>query len=113
MNRSLCWMCLEVLVERALLSSKSLLVKRVARLLAWEYLVWLCSWEAMLLIFLVEALVTYFSENDLQKWCRSCVFGLEPAKGLQSTQSIYFESQRNELCEKQRKSFADAIKDIS
>ncbi|CAQ85917.1 MULTISPECIES: T6SS effector BTH_I2691 family protein [Photorhabdus] len=102
---------LEVLVDRALLSPESLIVKGVARLLAWEYLAWLCSWEAMLLVFLVEALVTYFSDNDLQKWCRSCVFGLEPAKNLQSTQSIYFESQRNELCEEQRNSFAKAMKE--
>ncbi|WP_434525928.1 T6SS effector BTH_I2691 family protein [Photorhabdus asymbiotica] len=102
---------LEVLVKRALLSPKSLIVEGVAKLLAWETLAWLCSWEAMLVIFLVEELVTYFSDNDLQKWCRSCVFGLEPAKNLQSTQSIYLESQRNELCEEQRNSFANAIKE--
>ncbi|MCW7549673.1 hypothetical protein OO184_17465 [Photorhabdus sp. APURE] len=104
---------LEVLVKRELLSPKGLIFKGVSRILAWETFAWLCSWEAMLLVFLIEVLVTYFSENDLQKWCRSCVFGLEPVKGLQSTQSIYLESRRNELCEEQRKSFADAIKDIS
>ncbi|WP_289991799.1 T6SS effector BTH_I2691 family protein [Photorhabdus laumondii] len=102
---------LEVLIDRALLSSKNLFVEGVAKLLAWETLAWLCTWEAMLLIFVVEALVTYFSDNDLQKWCRSCVFGLEPAKNLQSTQWIDPESQRNKLCEEQRNSFANAIKD--
>ncbi|MCC8457715.1 T6SS effector BTH_I2691 family protein [Photorhabdus aegyptia] len=103
---------LEVLAKRVLLSAENVLAKEeVAGLIAWEYLAWMCSWEVMLVIFLVEALVTYFSDNGLQKWCRSCVFGLEPAKGLQSTQSIYLESRRNELCEEQRNSFANAIKD--
>ncbi|MBS9438202.1 hypothetical protein EAE91_13870 [Photorhabdus noenieputensis] len=102
---------LEVLIDRALLSSKNLFVEGVAKLLVWETLAWLCTWEAMLLIFVVEALVTYFSDNDLQKWCRSCVFGLEPAKNLQSTQWIYPESQKDKLCEEQRNSFANAIKD--
>ncbi|PQQ30957.1 hypothetical protein C6H64_07890 [Photorhabdus luminescens] len=102
---------LEVLIDRALLSSKNLFVEGVAKLLAWETLAWLCTWEAMLLIFVVEALVTYFSDNDLQKWCRSCVFGLEPAKNLQSTQWIYPESQKDKLYEEQRNSFANAIKD--
>ncbi|WP_448512042.1 T6SS effector BTH_I2691 family protein [Photorhabdus laumondii] len=102
---------LEVLIDRALLSSKNLFVEGVAKLLAWETLAWLCTWEAMLLIFAVEALVTYFSDNDLQKWCRSCVFGLEPAKNLQSTQWIYPESQKDKLCEEQRNSLANAIKD--
>ncbi|WP_118988149.1 T6SS effector BTH_I2691 family protein [Photorhabdus sp. CRCIA-P01] len=102
---------LEVLVKRALLSPKNLLVEGVAKLLAWETLAWLCSWEAMILIFLVEELVIYFSDNDLQKWCRSCVFGLEPPKMLQSTQFIYPDSQRNTRCEEQRHSFANALKD--
>ncbi|MBS9435190.1 T6SS effector BTH_I2691 family protein [Photorhabdus hainanensis] len=102
---------LEVLVKRSLLSSKGLIFNGVSRVLAWEAFAWLCSWQAMLLIFVVEALVTYFSDNDLQKWCRSCVFGLEPAKNLQSTQWIYPESQKDKLCEEQRNSFANAIKD--
>ncbi|NHB90244.1 T6SS effector BTH_I2691 family protein [Photorhabdus tasmaniensis] len=104
---------LEVLAERALLSAESLIVKGVARLLVWEYLAWLLSWEAMLVIFIVEELVMYFSDNDLQKWCRGCVFGLEPAKSLKSTQLIDAESQRNTLYEEQRKGFANAIKDLS
>ncbi|PQQ22501.1 hypothetical protein C6H64_23790, partial [Photorhabdus luminescens] len=102
---------LEVLVKRALISAESLIVDGVERVLLCQMIGWLCSWQAMLLVFVVEALVMYFSENDLQKWCRSCVFGLEPAKNLQSTQSIYLESQRNKLCEEQRQSFADAIKE--
>ncbi|MCW7764552.1 T6SS effector BTH_I2691 family protein, partial [Photorhabdus luminescens] len=102
---------LEILAKRELFSAKNLMIEGGERALLCEMIGWLCSWEVMLAIFLVEALVTYFSENDLQKWCRSCVFGLEPAKDLQSTQSIYLESHRNELCEEQRKSFANAIKD--
>ncbi|WP_228940370.1 T6SS effector BTH_I2691 family protein [Photorhabdus thracensis] len=104
---------LEVLVERALLAPKNLLVEGVARLLAWEYLAWLLSWEAMLVIFIVEELVTYFSDNELQKWCRGCVFGLEPTKSLKSTQLIDPESQRSTLYEQQCKGFADAMKDLS
>ncbi|WP_350307523.1 T6SS effector BTH_I2691 family protein, partial [Photorhabdus viridis] len=104
---------LKVLVERALLAPKNLLLEGTARLLAWEYLAWLCSWEAMLVIFIIEELVTYFSDNELQKWCRNCVFGLEPAKSLKSTQFIDSESQRNTLYEAQRKGFANAMKDLS
>ncbi|MBS9435456.1 T6SS effector BTH_I2691 family protein [Photorhabdus hainanensis] len=104
---------LEVLIDRALISAESLLVKRMEKVLACEVIGWLGSWQVMLVIFLVEALVMYFSDNDLQKWCRCCVFGLEPVKNLQSTQSIYLESQRNKLCEEQRNSFADAIKVLS
>ncbi|KMW72196.1 hypothetical protein TI10_16765 [Photorhabdus luminescens subsp. luminescens] len=102
---------LEILAKRALFSAKSLMIEGGERALLCEMIGWLCSWEVMLVIFLVEELVMYFSDNDLQKWCRSCVFGLEPEKNLQSTQSIYLESHRNELCEEQRKSFADAIKE--
>ncbi|WP_445493467.1 T6SS effector BTH_I2691 family protein [Photorhabdus sp. SF281] len=104
---------LKVLVDRALLAPKNLLLEGTARLLAWEYLAWLCSWEAMLVIFIVEELVTYFSDNELQKWCRNCVFGLEPTKSLKSTQFIDPESQRNTLYEAQCKGFADAMKDLS
>ncbi|MDB6375105.1 T6SS effector BTH_I2691 family protein [Photorhabdus bodei] len=104
---------LKILVERALLAPKNLLLEGTARLLAWEYLAWLCSWEAMLVIFIVEELVTYFSDNELQKWCRNCVFGLEPAKSLKSTQLIDPESQRNTLYEEQCKDFANAMKDLS
>ncbi|MCW7764706.1 T6SS effector BTH_I2691 family protein, partial [Photorhabdus luminescens] len=102
---------LEILAKRALFSAKSLMIEGGERALLCEMIGWLCSWEVMLVIFLVEELVMYFSDNDLQKWCRSCVFGLEPEKNLQSTQSIYLESHRNELCEEQRNSFASAIKD--
>ncbi|QXF35590.1 hypothetical protein CE143_22175 [Photorhabdus luminescens] len=102
---------LEILINRALISTESLLVRGVSRLLVWEYFVLLCNWRVMLVIFVVEVLVIYFSDNDLQKWCRSCVFGLEPAKNLQSTQWIYPESQKDKLCEEQRKSFFEAIKD--
>uniref|UniRef100_UPI003306C56C T6SS effector BTH_I2691 family protein n=1 Tax=Photorhabdus viridis TaxID=3163327 RepID=UPI003306C56C len=103
---------LKVLVDRALLVPKNLLLEGTARLLAWETFAWLLSWEAMLVIFIVEELVTYFSDNELQKWCRNCVFGLEPAKGLKSTQFIDPELQ-NTLYEAQYKSFADAMKDLS
>ncbi|TDB42130.1 T6SS effector BTH_I2691 family protein [Photorhabdus luminescens] len=102
---------LEILAKRALFSAKSLMIEGGERALLCEMIGWLCSWEVMLVIFLVEELVMYFSDNDLQKLCRSCVFGLEPEKNLQSTQSIYLESRRNELCEEQRNSFANAIKD--
>ncbi|TDB44170.1 T6SS effector BTH_I2691 family protein [Photorhabdus khanii] len=102
---------LEVLIDRTLVSAESLLIKGVERVLVCEIVGWLCSWELMLLVFLVESLVMYFSDNDLQKWCRGCVFGLEPPKMLQSTQFIYPDSQRNTLCEEQRHSFANAIKD--
>uniref|UniRef100_UPI00330757A0 T6SS effector BTH_I2691 family protein n=1 Tax=Photorhabdus viridis TaxID=3163327 RepID=UPI00330757A0 len=104
---------LEILVKRVLLTSESLLLDGVVRFLAWETLAWLCSWEVMLVIFIVEELVTYFSDNKLQKWCQGCVFGLEPAKSLRSTQLIDSELQRNTLYEAQCKNFADAMKDLS
>ncbi|QXF35549.1 hypothetical protein CE143_21950 [Photorhabdus luminescens] len=104
---------LGMVVKRTLFSSGGLIAEGVVSAVVWETIAWLCSWQVMLAIFLVEELVTYFSENDLQKWCRGCVFGLEPTGNLKSTQWIYPESQKDKLCEEQRKNFVDAIKDMS
>ncbi|WP_448512036.1 T6SS effector BTH_I2691 family protein [Photorhabdus laumondii] len=102
---------LGMVVKRTLFSSGGLIAEGVVSAVVWETIAWLCSWQVMLAIFLVEELVTYFSDNNLQEWCRSCVFGLEPTGNLKSTQWIYPESQKDKLYEEQKKNFADAIKD--
>ncbi|MCW7550832.1 hypothetical protein OO184_23595 [Photorhabdus sp. APURE] len=106
---------LEVLLERKLIERGVLetTLKMLGSLAAGRVVGFLASWQVMLGILILEWLVSLYVDNDLQKWCRSCVFGLEPVKGLEATQWISPESQKDKLYEEQSKSFADAIKDIS
>ncbi|MCC8386459.1 hypothetical protein J8V45_22700, partial [Photorhabdus laumondii] len=106
---------LEVLLERKLIERGILetTLKTLGSLAAGRVVGFLASWQVMLGVLILEWLVSLYVDNDLQKWCRSCVFGLEPVKGLEATQWIYPESQKDKLYEEQSKNFADAIKDIS
>ncbi|PQQ23323.1 hypothetical protein C6H69_24160, partial [Photorhabdus luminescens] len=106
---------LEVLLERKLIDRGVLetTLKMLGSLAAGRVVGFLASWQVMLGILILEWLVSLYVDNDLQKWCRSCVFGLEPVKGLEATQWIFSESQKDKLYEEQSKSFADAMKDIS
>ncbi|KGM28310.1 hypothetical protein KS18_10510 [Photorhabdus luminescens] len=106
---------LEVLLERKLIERGVLeaTLKTLGSLAAGRVVGFLASWQVMLGVLILEWLVSLYVDNDLQKWCRSCVFGLEPVKGLEATQWIYPESQKDKLYEEQSKNFADAIKDIS
>ncbi|AXG44468.1 hypothetical protein J8V43_21120 [Photorhabdus laumondii] len=106
---------LEVLLERKLIERGVLetTLKMLGSLAAGRVVGFLASWQVMLGILILEWLISLYVDNDLQKWCRSCVFGLEPVKGLEATQWISPESQKDKLYEEQSKSFADVIKDIS
>ena len=39
----------------------------------------LMTWEVQVAIVLLQVVVTLIEDNDLQVWCRHCVFGIEPA----------------------------------
>ncbi|WP_391527977.1 T6SS effector BTH_I2691 family protein [Photorhabdus akhurstii] len=106
---------LEVLLERKLIDRGVLeaTLKMLGSLAAGRVVGFLASWQVMLGMLILEWLVSLYVDNDLQKWCRSCVFGLEPVKGLEATQWIYPESQKDKLYEEQSKDFADAIKVLS
>ncbi|MCW7764631.1 T6SS effector BTH_I2691 family protein, partial [Photorhabdus luminescens] len=106
---------LEVLLERKLIERGVLetTLKMLGSLAVGRVVGFLASWQVMLGILILEWLVSLYVDNDLQKWCRHCVFGLEPVRGLEATQLIYPESQKDKLYEEQSKNFADAIKVLS
>jgi len=84
----------------------------VTRLLLVREIAFVASWQAMLLIFIIEQLVIYFSDNDLQDWCESCVFGEVPESELISTEKIDYLNVKFELLEKQESMFNKAVKVI-
>ncbi|WP_304598683.1 T6SS effector BTH_I2691 family protein, partial [Photorhabdus sp. CRCIA-P01] len=90
-----------------------IILDRLGPLAAGRFIGFFCSWQVMLGMLILEWLVSLYVDNDLQKWCRNCVFGLEPVKGLEATQWIYPESLKDKLYEEQSKNFADAIKVLS
>ncbi|MCA6220117.1 T6SS effector BTH_I2691 family protein [Photorhabdus antumapuensis] len=106
---------LEVLIERKLMDRGILetTLKMLGSLAAGRVVGFLASWQVMLGVLILEWLVSLYVDNDLQKWCRNCVFGLEPVRGLEATQLIYPESQKDKLYEEQSKNFAGAIKVLS
>ncbi|HAS1039343.1 TPA: hypothetical protein I3779_001249, partial [Enterobacter cloacae] len=83
------------------------IVKKVAGkitgFLAWEFsgiriLAVLITWEAMVAITLLQVVVTWMSDDELQIWCEKCVFGTGPF---------------NRSLTDQNKALEAAIKDIS
>ena len=83
------------------------IVKKVAGkitgFLAWEILgirilAVLMTWEVMVAITLLQVVVTWISDDELQIWCRKCVFGTAPF---------------NRSVADQNKALEGAIKDIS
>jgi len=75
----------------------------IARGLAVEFfgirvLAILMTWEAMVAITLLQVVVTWISDDELQVWCNKCVFGNKPA---------------NRTLDAQNKALEAAIKDIS
>ena len=69
----------------------------------------LVSWEVMFLIFAIEQYIAIFTDNDLQKWCRSGVFGSEPDNNLKSTFMIVSQSERNSIYEDQSARLEESI----
>jgi len=58
----------------------------------------LMTWEAMVAITLLQVVVTWISDDELQIWCKKCVFGTAPF---------------NRSVADQNKALEAAIKDIS
>ncbi|WP_029686418.1 T6SS effector BTH_I2691 family protein [Tatumella saanichensis] len=57
--------------------------RKITGFLAWEFLgirilAVLMTWEAMVAITLLQVVVAWISDDELQIWCRKCVFGAEP-----------------------------------
>lgn len=77
---------LKLLTERTLIRQG--VADAVTKFVAIRFVAWLASWEVMLALFLVEQLMSIWMDNELQKWCRGSVFGLEPEDELQSTWSL-------------------------
>ncbi|MCE9873455.1 hypothetical protein LZ667_18965 [Hafnia alvei] len=67
------------------------------------------SWEVMFLIFAIEQYIVIFTDNDLQKWRRSGVFGGEPEDDLKSTFMIVSQSERNSIYEDQSAGLEESI----
>ena len=69
----------------------------------------LASWEVMIGILLIEQLVIYYFGNDLQKWCREGVFGIEPDDKLKSTWKIGPQKTRDKAYNEQQEEFQKAL----
>ncbi|MCK1967924.1 hypothetical protein MT962_001743 [Franconibacter sp. IITDAS19] len=69
----------------------------------------LASWEVMIGILLIEQLVIYYFGNDLQKWCREGVFGVEPDEKLKSTWLIGPKKPRDKEYDNQQEEYQKAL----
>ena len=81
----------------------------VTKIVAWRFFTYMASWEVMFLIFAIEQYIAIFTDNDLQKWCRSSVFGSEPDSNLKSTFMIISQSERNSIYEDQSARLEESI----
>ncbi|EQC2548397.1 hypothetical protein ACY3NT_000186 [Enterobacter sichuanensis] len=72
--------------------------KMAARYFGVRVLAILMTWEAMVAITLLQVVVTWISDDELQIWCKKCVFGTAPF---------------NRSGADQNKALEAAIKDIS
>ncbi|MDH2067437.1 T6SS effector BTH_I2691 family protein [Pantoea sp. GD03673] len=99
-------------VDREIMSARNILLTGTSHLLTNQIIAFLASWQAMLLIFIIEQLVIYFSDNDLQDWCEVCVFGEDPEAELISTDKIKLLDVKTELLRKQESAFNKAVKVI-
>lgn len=76
---------------------------------AGQFVSFLASWEAMIGIFLIEQLIIYYFGNDLQKWCREGVFGVEPDHKLKSTWQLGPKKSRDKEYDSQQEAFNKAL----
>lgn len=74
-----------------------------------EVIGFLACWEVMIGMFLIEQLVNYYYGNNLQKWCRESVFGLEPNDKLKSTWKIGPQKPRDKAYDEQQEEFQKAL----
>ncbi|MFP1755450.1 T6SS effector BTH_I2691 family protein [Lonsdalea quercina] len=57
----------------------------------------LMTWEAMLAITLLQSLIIWASDNDLQVWCKQSVFGQTPRKRTKPEQNKSLEAAIKEI----------------
>ncbi|HAS1959153.1 TPA: hypothetical protein I4D82_05540 [Enterobacter cloacae] len=72
--------------------------KLIERYFGVRVLAILMTWEAMVAITLLQVVVTWISDDELQIWCEKCIFGAAPF---------------NRSVADQNKALETAIKDIS
>lgn len=102
---------IQLLVERKLFGIGGLtrLSSRLGALAAGRIVSFLASWEAMIGLFLIEQLIIYYRGNDLQKWCREGVFGLEPDNKLKSTWLLGPKKSRDKEYNEQQEAYQKAL----
>ena len=98
---------LEILTERGLVTK--VILDSSSKIIALRFFTYMASWEVMFLIFAIEEYIAIFTDNDLQKWCRSGVFGSEPDNNLKSTFMIVSQSERNSIYEDQSAGLEESI----
>jgi hypothetical protein len=54
--------------------------QRAAMLAFGRAVLFLAGWEVMIAVTLIQGLIWYFSDDDLQEWFEECAFGIAPAK---------------------------------
>lgn len=74
-----------------------------------DFLGVIASWEVMIGVFLIEQLINYYYGNDLQKWCRGGVFGVEPEGNLKNTWMIGPQKSRDKEYDSQQEAFHKAL----
>lgn len=88
------------------------LAKRIIGISAGRIIGFLASWQVMIALFVIEQLIIYFSDNDLQDWCEVSVFGEDPEVSLVSTEKIELSKVRSDFLKKQEDNFNQAVKVI-
>lgn len=69
----------------------------------------LASWEVLVGLFLIEQLIICYWGNDLQKWCREGVFGVEPEDILKSTWKLGPKKPRDKEYKNQQEAYQKAL----
>lgn len=102
---------LQVLVERELFGMGGLtqFSSRLGAIAAGRVISFLASWEVMIALFLIDQLINYYYGNDLQKWCREGVFGLEPDDKLKSTWLLGPKKPRDKEYDNQQEEYQKAL----
>jgi hypothetical protein len=73
--------------------------QRAAMLTFGRAVLFLAGWEVMIAVTLIQGLIWYFSDDDLQTWFEKCAFGTAPPK------PVWTEKQQNDA-------FAKALEDV-
>jgi len=102
---------LQVLVETKLFEGGMLaqFSSKLGTFVAGRLISFLASWEVMIALFLIEQLINYYYGNDLQKWCRASVFGLEPDNKLKSTWQLGPKKLRDKEYDNQQEEYQKAL----